>query len=70
MVGRLPRGRRAYRRAGCSGEGGTTWFVRIKTLFSFEREEWAPVALLLGFLPMRTAGLRLPFAGELVEKTS
>ena len=39
-VGWLPRGRRAYRRAVCSGEGGTTWFVslRIKTLFSFERE--------------------------------
>ena len=40
-VGWLPRGRRAYRRAGCSGEGGTTWLVslRIKTLFPFKREK-------------------------------
>ena len=37
MSGLLPRGRKAYRRAECSGEGGTTWFGRnrIKTISSF-----------------------------------
>ena len=32
------------------------------------REDNPPMALFLGFLPMRTACLCLPFAGELMDK--